>query len=147
MFCDETARSLYTHGDTHARDIVASLRRDAGRHPHDPLLAELVGELSPTDEDFRRWWVGQNVYRHTHGSKHFHHPVAGPLTLNYESLTLPGDNARSASTPPARAKRPAREALLGDVRRRGCSGRCGGRRLWCAGRSGGPGLLRGRAPG
>ncbi|MFI9723096.1 hypothetical protein ACIHFE_26150 [Streptomyces sp. NPDC052396] len=35
MFCAETARSLYTHWDTHARDIVASLRRDAGRlHSH-----------------------------------------------------------------------------------------------------------------
>ncbi|MFJ8533895.1 hypothetical protein [Streptomyces sp. NPDC093591] len=62
MFCDETASSLATHWDTHAQDIVASLRRDAGRHPHDPLPAELVGELSIADEDFRRWWADQNVY-------------------------------------------------------------------------------------
>lgn len=111
MFCDETARSLYTHWDTHAQDIVASLRRDAGRHPDDPLLAELVGELSIRDEDFRRWWADQNVHRHTHGTKHFHHPTVGPLTLNYESLTLPADPDQRLSVYTAEAGSSSEEAL------------------------------------
>jgi hypothetical protein len=32
MFCDGTARSLYTHWDTHAQDIVASLQPSLVRH-------------------------------------------------------------------------------------------------------------------
>ena len=111
MFRDETARSLYVHWDTHARDLVASLRRDAGRHPHDPLLAELVGELSVADEDFRCWWADQDVHRHTHGTKHFHHPVAGPLTLDYESLTLPADPDQRLSVYTAEAGSGSEEAL------------------------------------
>ncbi|WP_063789158.1 helix-turn-helix transcriptional regulator [Streptomyces sp. NRRL F-5755] len=107
MFRDETARSLYTH----AQDIVASLRLYAGRHPHDPLPADLVGELSITDEGFRRWWADQNVHRHTHGSKHFHHPVAGPLTLTYESLTLPADPDQRLSVYTAEAGSSSEEAL------------------------------------
>ncbi|MFF2902132.1 hypothetical protein [Streptomyces sp. NPDC057966] len=67
MFCDETARSLYTHWGAHAQDIVASLRPDAGRHPHDPLVTELVGELSIADEDLRVRWAGFGVpSAHTH---------------------------------------------------------------------------------
>ncbi|WP_432038503.1 helix-turn-helix transcriptional regulator [Streptomyces cucumeris] len=111
MFCDETARTLYTHWDIHAHDMVASLRRDAGRHPHDPLPAELVGELSIGNEDFRRWWADQNVFRHTHGSKHFHHPIIGPLTLNHESLTLPADPNQRLSVYTAEAGSSSEEAL------------------------------------
>ncbi|WP_327404273.1 hypothetical protein OG194_32125 [Streptomyces sp. NBC_01288] len=111
MFRDEAARSLYTHWDIHAHDIVASLRRDAGRHPHDPLPAEPVGELSVADEGFRRWWADRNVHRHTHGSKHFHHPIVGPLTLNYECLTLPADPDQRLSVYTAEAGSSSEEAL------------------------------------
>lgn len=111
MFRDETARSLYTHWDIHAHDIVASLRRDAGRHPHDPLPAEPVGELSIEDEDFRRWWADQNVRRHRHGSKQFHPPIVGPPTLDYESLTLPADPDQRLSVYTTEAGSSSEEAL------------------------------------
>ncbi|MEW2028988.1 hypothetical protein AB0901_00480 [Streptomyces roseifaciens] len=55
------------------------------------------------DEDFRRGWADQNLYRHTHGSKHFHHPIVGPLALDYESLTLPADPDQRLSVYPAEA--------------------------------------------
>ncbi|MEU1670491.1 hypothetical protein ABZ752_00475 [Streptomyces roseifaciens] len=64
---------------------------------------ELVGEPSITDEDFRRGWADQSLYRHTHGSKHFHHPIVGPLALDYESLTLPADPDQRLSVYPAEA--------------------------------------------
>lgn len=91
IFCEEAARSLYIDWGTIAPEIVASLRLDAGRYPHDQQLAELVSELSIADEDFRRWWADHNVHQRTHGTKRFHHPLVGQLTLNYESLILPAD--------------------------------------------------------
>ncbi|MGW5648601.1 helix-turn-helix transcriptional regulator [Saccharopolyspora sp. NPDC003752] len=111
MFRDETARSLYAHWDVVAPTLVASLRLDAGRHPNDPLLAELVGELSVADEDFRRWWADHDVHQRTHGTKHFHHPVVGRLTLNYESLTLPADADQRLIVYTAAENSPSEEAL------------------------------------
>ncbi|GAA0365881.1 hypothetical protein GCM10010151_64760 [Actinoallomurus spadix] len=91
IFLDEAARSLYADWETVARSSVAALHLYAGRHPHDPRLAELVGELSVRDQDFRRWWAGHDVARRTHGTKRFHHPVVGDLTLTYDVLAATDD--------------------------------------------------------
>jgi hypothetical protein len=81
VFLDDHFRSLYVDWEDAARGIVASPRLYAGRHPHDPALAELVGELSVQDADFRHWWADHDVFRRTHGTKRFHHPVVGDLVL------------------------------------------------------------------
>jgi transcriptional regulator with XRE-family HTH domain len=90
-FLDESTRELYVDWEEVARDNVAILRLDAGRHPDDPLLVELVGELSVKSPQFRRWWADHNVRERTHGTKRYHHPLVGDLTVNYECLALPGD--------------------------------------------------------
>lgn len=91
VFLDEHFRSLYADWEDAARGIVAALRLYAGGHPHDPTLAELVGELSVHDEDFRRWWADHDVFERTHGTKHFRHPVVGDLVLSYEAFTPTDD--------------------------------------------------------
>jgi hypothetical protein len=91
MFLDQGARELYTGWEAGARSTVASLHLYAGRYPDDPQLAELIGELSVRDEDFRHWWAEHDVFRHSHGTKHMHHPVVGDLTLDYETLTVTDD--------------------------------------------------------
>jgi len=90
-FLDPAARELYADWESAAHGAVAALRLYAGRYPHDPRLTELIGELSRRDQDFRRWWAGQDVLRRGHGSTTYHHPVAGDLTLEYEALTPTGD--------------------------------------------------------
>lgn len=90
-FLDESTRELYAEWETVAKDNVGSLRLDAARHPDDPLLAELVGELSVKSPEFRRWWADHNVRERSHGSKRFHHPIVGDLTIDYECMPLPGD--------------------------------------------------------
>ncbi len=51
------------------------------------------------------------MHRHTHGSKHFHHPVVGPLTLKYESLTLPADPDQRLSVYTAEERSASEETL------------------------------------
>lgn len=90
-FLDETTHELYADWESVARDNVGILRLDAARHPDDPVLAELVGELAVKSPEFRRWWADHNVRERSHGTKRFHHPVVGDLTIDYECLPLPGD--------------------------------------------------------
>ncbi len=91
LFLDPATRALYPDWAVVARDTVGALRRDAGRHPGDPALARLVGELTVRDADFRRWWGEHHVYAKGPGTKRFAHPVVGGLTLGYETLTAADD--------------------------------------------------------
>lgn len=91
VFLDEDARSLFTDWRRHAADVVAGLHLYSGRHPCDPQLAELIGELSLRSAEFSTWWADHNVHQHTHGTKTFHHPVVGEMTLSYETLDVMGD--------------------------------------------------------
>jgi hypothetical protein len=64
-----------------------------GRSPNDRDLWDLVGELSTQSELFRTLWAAHDVRNHDTGSKRFHHPVVGDLTLSYETMTLAADSA------------------------------------------------------
>jgi hypothetical protein len=90
-FLDESARELFADWDEVARDNVGVLRLHAGRHPDDPQLAELVGELAVKSPEFRRWWADHNVRERHNGTKRYHHPLVGDLTIDYECVVLPGD--------------------------------------------------------
>ncbi|WP_036725321.1 helix-turn-helix transcriptional regulator [Patulibacter minatonensis] len=91
VFLDPAARELYVDWEAIARDNVANLRMDAGRHPDDPELSALVGELSVKSPEFAGWWADHDVLRRTHGTKRYHHPIVGEMTVGYEALPLPDD--------------------------------------------------------
>ncbi|MCZ1006556.1 helix-turn-helix transcriptional regulator [Streptomyces lydicus] len=91
VFLDPHARELYTDWDTVAADTAAMLRLDAGRHPDDPALSALVGDLSIRSQAFRRYWSDNKVHQRTTGTKGYHHPLVGDLTITYQALT-PGDD-------------------------------------------------------
>lgn len=91
MLLSPEARELFMDWEDQARTAVESLRLEVGTTPDDPLAQQLVGELSLASSEFRRWWAEHQVHQRTHGSKRLHHPVVGELTVDFESLTLPGD--------------------------------------------------------
>jgi hypothetical protein len=91
IFLGEDAQVLYVDWETVARDTVAILRFDAGRHPDDARLNELIGELSVRCPEFGGWWARHEVEDRTFGTKRYHHPVVGELTIHYEALRLPDD--------------------------------------------------------
>jgi transcriptional regulator with XRE-family HTH domain len=111
LFTVDAARDLYDDWAATARGVVAELRRYAGTHPHDPELAELVGDLAVRDTDFRRWWADHDVYRRDHGSKRYHHPVVGDLELGYEAFAPVGEPDIVFGTHTVEPGSPSAEAL------------------------------------
>jgi transcriptional regulator with XRE-family HTH domain len=87
----DEARELFVDYDQVARDAAAMLRLEAGRHPHDQALIELVGELSTQSELFRQRWASQDVRYHRSGRKRLRHPVVGQLDLDFEAMELPSE--------------------------------------------------------
>jgi transcriptional regulator with XRE-family HTH domain len=88
QFLDPASRDFYPDWGRFAEMCVAVMRTEAGRDPHDRGLQDLVGELSTRSEDFRRLWADHDVRTHGTGSKRFHHPIVGELTLAYEELAI-----------------------------------------------------------
>ncbi|MFC0438383.1 helix-turn-helix domain-containing protein [Kutzneria buriramensis] len=110
-FLDPASRELFVDWHTKAADVVGQLRLDAGQHPDDPRLAALVGELSVKSDDFRTLWATHNVKAKAHGAMRLAHPVAGELSLRFETFTLPGEQEQSLSTYHAEPGSPSVDAL------------------------------------
>jgi len=91
VFLDSGAREFYADWDRAAGDVVAILRTAAGRDPHDRDLSDLVGELSTQSAEFRTRWAAHNVRFHDTGSKDYHHPVVGDISLTYNRMELAAD--------------------------------------------------------
>ncbi len=87
------------------------LRLYAGRHPDDPQLTELIGELSLHSDTFRRMWADHDVQAHTTGTKRLHHPLVGDLTLDYLVLAVEGDPEQTLTIYTPEPASPSAEAL------------------------------------
>ncbi|OHV34107.1 MULTISPECIES: helix-turn-helix transcriptional regulator [Pseudofrankia] len=110
-FLNPRARDFFVDWPTAAGDIVASLRTEAGRHPYDKPLSDLVGELSTRSEEFRIRWASHNVRHHVAGTKKLRHPVVGEIELAYQVLLLPGDIGMNLNVFTAAPDSPAQDAL------------------------------------
>jgi transcriptional regulator with XRE-family HTH domain len=111
VFLDEAARTLYADWDQVAGDCLAALRLYAGRHPDDPQLTELIGELSLHSDTFRRLWADHDVRAHASGVKRLHHPLVGDLTLDYVVLAVEGDPDQTLVIYTPEPASPSAEAL------------------------------------
>lgn len=89
LFLEEArARDLYPEWDRITADTVAMLRIEAGRHPDDPDLTELIGQLATRSTEFRTRWATNDVRIHRTGTKTFRHPLIGEVALPYEPLRI-----------------------------------------------------------
>nr|WP_199832766.1 helix-turn-helix transcriptional regulator [Streptomyces puniciscabiei] len=115
VFLASTGRDVYPEWHAVAAQTVAHLRVNAGRYGDDPELCALVGELSLKSEDFRRMWADHEVRECAYGVKKVRHPVAGLLTLPFETLTIPAapDQVIVVYTPEPGSETAERLALLG----------------------------------
>ncbi|MEV0662362.1 helix-turn-helix domain-containing protein [Actinomadura luteofluorescens] len=108
---DPAARDQVGDWERIAAETVAVLRLEAGRHPHDRQLADLVGELTVKSPEFSAWWNDHRVLRRTHGTKRYHHPVVGDLEFAYESFQVPGDTEQTLCVYNVEPASPTAEAL------------------------------------
>ncbi|MGW5162905.1 helix-turn-helix transcriptional regulator [Nonomuraea wenchangensis] len=111
VFLDPHARELYKNWPAVAADTAAMLRRDAGRHPDDPALSTLIGDLSIRSEEFRRCWSDNKVHQRTTGHKDYHHPLVGDLTITYQALTPADDPEQTLFIYDAEPGSPSETAL------------------------------------
>ncbi|MFI7128685.1 helix-turn-helix transcriptional regulator [Nonomuraea sp. NPDC050153] len=109
VFLDPDARTFYPDWDRVAVTTVAGLRPAAGYD--DPLLDELVAELSAASETFRRLWARHDIRQKTHETKRFRHPLVGELTLHYEALTVNSAPGQQLVVYQADPGSPSEEAL------------------------------------
>lgn len=110
-FLDPAFRDLYVDWRHVARECVAYLRMGAARDPEDARLKALVEELADADADFRRWWSDHRVRTRASGRKTFRHPVAGAMTLDFQSLVVGDDPGQTVFVYTAQPDTPAYEAL------------------------------------
>jgi hypothetical protein len=111
FFLDPRSQEFYADWDKTANDMVAILRAEAGRHPYDKALTDLIGELSTRSAEFRTRWAANDVRFHRTGRKTLHHPVVGDLELSYEAFELPGDPGLTMLVYTAEPASPTQEAL------------------------------------
>ncbi|MFD7089585.1 helix-turn-helix domain-containing protein [Streptomyces sp. NPDC059896] len=111
VFTDPAMRTLYSDWETVARTCAAQLRMEAAKYPDDPRLAALVGELSVQDPQFRQWWAAHHVATLSVGTKTLHHPVAGDLTLDWDTLTASTDPDQQLVIWTAEAGTPSHDGL------------------------------------
>jgi transcriptional regulator with XRE-family HTH domain len=111
MFLAPDTRSLFVDWETQARAAVESLRLEVGRDPDDQATLSLVTELRTRSSEFDQWWAEHRVYQRTHGSKRLLHPLVGELTVEYETVTLPGDPDTALFLYTAEAGSASRQAL------------------------------------
>ncbi len=111
QFLDPASRDFYPDWELFAQMCVGILRVEAGRDPHDPIMQELIGELSTCSDTFRRLWGQHDVRTHGAGTKRFVHPVVGEMELAYEELALTAEPGRVMLVYTAEPGSPSAERL------------------------------------
>jgi transcriptional regulator with XRE-family HTH domain len=111
MFLSDDARSLFVDWEDQARAVVEGLRFEVGRDPDDQAMNTLVEDLREHSPEFDRWWEQHRVHQRTHGSKRLRHPLVGELTVEYETLSPPGDPDTTLFVYTAEAGSPSKRAL------------------------------------
>ncbi|MGW0251618.1 helix-turn-helix transcriptional regulator [Nocardia goodfellowii] len=111
LFLDPHCRELYADWKTKARAVVGNLRIAVGKYPDDPLLAELIGELTMKSPEFVTLWRDHRVAPCDAASYGLRHPVVGPVTVTQQTLSIARAPGQALVVCTTSAGSPAQEAL------------------------------------
>lgn len=97
-FTDRATRVTHTHDQQMRFEtaLVSDLRSTAARYPEDKPLRSLITDLRRASVRFNDGWDSHTVGFHTSDSKTVHHPDLGPVTVDCDTLTTPGNDLRIA---------------------------------------------------
>lgn len=87
----DRVRHTTEQSESFERAMVSDLRQAASRYPDDGRLGDLVAGLRAGSERFAALWDSGVVGHHESSRKTIVHPEAGPLELDCDVLTTPGD--------------------------------------------------------
>jgi transcriptional regulator with XRE-family HTH domain len=90
MFRDSRVRAVQTNWQSVARYVVASFRADVARAGAARNVQSLVDELCATSPEFAAMWRDNDVQAHGDGVKVLHHPIAGPLSMEFSAFAVDG---------------------------------------------------------
>ncbi|MEU8664485.1 helix-turn-helix domain-containing protein [Actinoplanes philippinensis] len=93
IFLDPHTRDLYADWHQKARAVVGTLRLTSGRHPDDPALAALVGELTVRSPEFARMWAGHRVKSGGEPTYEMRHPLVGTMHVVQQALRTEQDQS------------------------------------------------------
>ena len=111
LFLDRHCRELYADWDRKVRAVVGNLRIAVGRHPEDPLLAGLIGELTMKSPEFVALWGDHRVTPCDAASYDLHHPVVGAVTVTQQTLAIARSPEQSLIVCTTPAGSPSEEAI------------------------------------
>src|SRR5580698_6881667 len=90
MFRDSRVRAAQSNWQSVARYVVASFRADVARAGAARNVQSLVDELCATSPEFAAMWRDNDVQGHGDGVKVLHHPIAGPLSMEFSGFAVDG---------------------------------------------------------
>ncbi|MEU2358884.1 helix-turn-helix transcriptional regulator [Streptomyces misionensis] len=82
------------HAAEFVADLVADLRAATGRYPTDPALTQLVARLRAESPEFARRWSEARIAMHRSSRKTAKATPAGPITVDCDVLSVPGNDLR-----------------------------------------------------
>ncbi|SER60739.1 Helix-turn-helix domain-containing protein [Lentzea xinjiangensis] len=92
MFGDAlTPERSCPHWEQQALDYIGMMRTAVAADPTHPRATAIVGELSIRSAEFRRLWARHDVRESVSGTKTFHVPEVGDITLDWDTYPLPGN--------------------------------------------------------
>ncbi len=90
MFSDERVRVAQEDWRTVARYVVGAFRADAARAGAGVEIRQLVEELSASSPEFKTMWDDNEITSTSNGVKSLHHPVLGPIDLEFSVFAVEG---------------------------------------------------------
>jgi transcriptional regulator with XRE-family HTH domain len=112
IFLDPHSRELYSNWHRKARAVVGNLRITVGRHPEDPLLAGLIGELTMKSPEFVALWGDHRVTPCDAASYDLHHPVVGAVTVTQQTLAITRSPEQNLIVVTTASGSPSEQALV-----------------------------------
>lgn len=90
IFRDSRVRAAQPNWEHVARFVVAAFRADVARAGAVQEIQSLVDDLCRTSPEFEAMWRNNDVRTHGDGRKTLHHPIVGPLAMEYSAFAVDG---------------------------------------------------------